>query len=88
VKLSRHPHPVDRPALPILMLAFLVVTVFGAVVMSTDEGPFPAGAAVLAVGAGASFLILLAIYWTAWVVRGHVLWLEERASSGDEPPAG
>jgi len=88
VKLSRHPHPVDRPTLPILMLVLLVLTVFGAFGLTGDDGPFPAGAAILVAGAGASFLVLLAIYWTAWVVRGHVLWLEERANPGDEPPAG
>ena len=88
MKLSRHPHPVDRPVLPILMVFFLVLTVFGASVLSEYDGPFPARAAVLTAGAGASFLVLLAIYWTAWVVRGHVLWLEERANSGDDPPVG
>ncbi|MET8146879.1 hypothetical protein ACIBSW_14145 [Actinoplanes sp. NPDC049668] len=40
----------------------------------------------MTVGSAASFVVLLAIYWTGWVVRGHVLWLEERATSGGEPP--
>ena len=85
---SRHPHPVDRPALPILMLAFVVLAALGASGWNGDGGRFQPWAAVMAVVSAASFVVLLAIYWTGWVVRGHMLWLEERANSGDEPSTG
>nr|BFE68940.1 hypothetical protein GCM10020092_022410 [Actinoplanes digitatis] len=68
------------------MIAFAVLAALGASGWNGDGGFFQPLAAVLAVVSAASFVVLLAIYWIGWVVRGHLLWLEERSSPGGEPP--
>ncbi len=34
----------------------------------------------------ACFLILFAVYWTGYLLKGHAVWQAERQVESDEPP--
>ena len=80
--LPRQPHPVDRPDIPALMIVSFVLGLLAAMAWNGNGGRFQPVAAVLAVVFFACFLILFAIYWAGWLMRGHEVWREERRQDG------
>ncbi|MEU2613865.1 hypothetical protein ABZ570_20100 [Micromonospora sp. NPDC007271] len=84
--LSRVPHPADSPALPIYMVIFFVLGLAGFAAHGLADG---AEALVIASLVSkvffACFLILFAIYWIGYLLRGHAVWLAERQAESDGP---
>jgi hypothetical protein len=80
---SRHPHPVDRPVLPFLMIAFVVIGAAAAANATGDDGSLRPAALILAIASVTSFVVLLGVYSTGWVLRGHELWRDERRAVAD-----
>ena len=78
VRLPREPHPVDRPVLLISMIVCGGLGTLAASGWNGDAGRFQPIAAVLAVVLFACFLIMFAVFWVGWLMRGHELWREER----------
>ncbi|MGW9196230.1 hypothetical protein [Micromonospora chersina] len=84
MRLPRVPHPVDRPALVVSMIACAGLGTLAASGWNGDGGRFQPVAAVLAVVLFACFLILFAVFWVGWLMRGHEVWREERRGGGEE----
>ncbi|MEU5942761.1 hypothetical protein ABZ807_27125 [Micromonospora sp. NPDC047548] len=78
LRLPRKPHPVDRPSLLIVMIICAALGVLAVSGWNGDGGRFQPIAAVLAIVLFACFLILFAVFWAGWLMRGHELWREER----------
>ncbi|MCX4388683.1 hypothetical protein OG777_17320 [Micromonospora peucetia] len=77
MRLPREPHPIDRPVITVLMIIFFGLGAVAASGWNGDGGRFQPIAAVLAVVLFGCFLILFAIFWVGWLMRGHELWREE-----------
>jgi hypothetical protein len=70
------------------MVSMIICAALGVLAVSGwngDGGRFQPIAAVLAIVLFACFLILFAVFWAGWLMRGHELWREERqeARGGD-----
>ncbi|MBB5116177.1 hypothetical protein ACGF5H_13940 [Micromonospora chalcea] len=78
MRLPREPHPVDRPGLLISMIVCGGLGTLAASGWNGDAGRFQPIAAVLAVVLFACFLIMFAVFWVGWLMRGHELWREAR----------
>ncbi|MDZ5447789.1 hypothetical protein U2F26_34670 [Micromonospora sp. 4G57] len=85
MRLPREPHPVDRPGLVVFMIVCAGLGALAAGGWNGDGGRFQPIAAVLAIVLFACFLILFAVFWVGWLMRGHELWREERRGArGDD----
>ncbi|MFG3697366.1 hypothetical protein ACGF5C_05515 [Micromonospora sp. NPDC047620] len=82
MRLPREPHPVDRPGPVLLMIVCAGLGTVAASGWNGDGGRIQPIAAVLAIVLFACFLILFAVFWVGWLMRGHELWREERRRSG------
>jgi len=87
--LPRVPHPADSSTLPIYMVIFFVL----GLVSSAAHGLANGGEAfvIASIVSGvffACFLILFAIYWTGYLLKGHAVWQAERQAESDGPSTG
>ncbi|MGC4863970.1 hypothetical protein ACLQ3B_00855 [Micromonospora sp. DT53] len=85
----RASHPADSSTLQLYMVLFFLLGLFGFTIYGLSDGE---GALVLAsIISGlffACFLILFAIYWIGYLLKGHAIWLAERRAESDGPSRG
>ncbi|MGC4836850.1 hypothetical protein ACLQ3D_20340 [Micromonospora vinacea] len=85
----RASHPADSSTLPLYMVLFFLLGVFSFATYGLSDGE---GALILAsIISGvffACFLILFAIYWVGYLLKGHASWLAERQADSDGPSTG
>ncbi|MEU7971388.1 hypothetical protein AB0B48_05050 [Micromonospora sp. NPDC049089] len=85
----RDSHPTDSSTLPLYMVLFFVLGVFSFAIYGLSDGE---GALILAsIISGvffACFLILFAIYWVGYLLKGHAIWQAERQAASDGPSVG
>jgi hypothetical protein len=74
-------HPADLAVLPFMMVVFIALGALGAGQWKDESGGTQPWAVLLALTSAASFVVLLAIYWTGWLLRGHTEWRESRDTS-------
>ncbi|MEU8260457.1 hypothetical protein AB0C02_07535 [Micromonospora sp. NPDC048999] len=86
--LTRAPHPADSSTLPIYMAIFLVLGLVGFAAHGLGDG---AEALIIASIVSkvffACFLILFAVYWIGYLLKGHAIWQAERRAESDGPSA-
>ncbi|MEV5211434.1 hypothetical protein AB0K35_28560 [Micromonospora sp. NPDC053740] len=87
--LPRASHPADGSTLPLYMVFFFLLGLVGFMIYGLSDGE---GALILAsIISGvffACFLILFAIYWIGYLLKGHAIWLAERQAGSDGPSTG
>ena len=87
--LPRASHPADSSTLPLYMVFFFLLGLVGFAIYGLSGGE---GALVLAsIVSGvffACFLILFAIYWIGYLLKGHAIWQAERQAESDRPSTG
>lgn len=67
------PHPAQTPTLPSYMTLFLFL---GGAALCLHEALGVVVASVVGSVLFACFLVLFAVYWLGWMLRGHVQWQE------------
>jgi membrane protein DedA with SNARE-associated domain len=73
-------HPINRPVLQPMMLAFLMIGGVLAALRDTEHGgPLVEAGAVVSLGC---FVMLFALYWLGWLLREHELWRNEQRTDG------
>ncbi|MFJ6197337.1 hypothetical protein [Micromonospora sp. NPDC092111] len=88
-RLTRVPHPCDSPALPIYMVIFFVFGLAGFATHGLADGKEALViASIVSVVFFICFLILFAIYWTGYLLKGHATWHADRQAEPDEPTTG
>jgi len=89
----RRVHPADSSTLPIYMVIFFVLGLVGFAAQGLADG-LSDGREALVIASIVSgvfftcFLILFAIYWTGYLLKGHALWQAERQAESDGPSTG
>ncbi|MEW2429214.1 hypothetical protein AB0877_14490 [Micromonospora sp. NPDC047644] len=82
-------HPADNSTLPLYMVFFFLLGLVGFAIHGLSDGE---GALVLAsIVSGvffACFLILFAVYWVGYLLKGHAIWQAERQAGPGGPPVG
>ena len=68
-------HPADTRTLPGYMILFLLL---GTVAVCSNEALGVVLASLVAGTLFACFLVLFAVYWLAWLLRGHAAWQDQR----------
>ncbi|MDT0527677.1 hypothetical protein RM555_01595 [Micromonospora sp. DSM 115977] len=87
--LPRVPHPADSPALPIYMVIFFFLGLAGFAAHGLSDGREALVIASIVSGVFFTcFLILFAIYWTGYLLKGHANWQAERQADFDGPSTG
>ncbi|MBY8871652.1 hypothetical protein K7640_07315 [Micromonospora sp. PLK6-60] len=83
-RLPRVPHPADSPALPTYMLIFFVLGLAGFAAHGLGDGREALIIAIIVSAVFfACFLILFAVYWTGYLLKGHAVWQAERRAGAD-----
>ncbi|MEU8155605.1 hypothetical protein AB0B94_18240 [Micromonospora sp. NPDC048986] len=86
---TRAPHPADSSTLPLYMVIFFFLGLVGLAARGMADGG--EGLVLASVVSGvlfACFLILFAIYWIGYLLKGHAIWLAERQAGSDGPSTG
>ncbi|WP_327034439.1 hypothetical protein [Micromonospora ureilytica] len=85
----RASHPADSSTLPLYMVLFFLLGLVSFVIYGLSDGQ---GALVLAsIISGmffGCFMILFAIYWIGYLLKGHAIWQAERQAESDGPSRG
>ncbi|WP_141710512.1 hypothetical protein [Micromonospora saelicesensis] len=87
--LPRAPHPADSSTLPLYMVIFFVLGLLGFAAHGLVDGR--EGFVLASIISGvffACFLILFAIYWIGYLLKGHAIWQAERQAGSEGPSAG
>ncbi|WP_433649499.1 hypothetical protein ACQP2C_22860 [Micromonospora zamorensis] len=79
-------HPADNSTLPLYMVLFFLLGVVGFATygLSGDEGAI-ALASIISGVFFACFLLLFAIYWVGYLLKGHAIWLAEFQAGAGGP---
>lgn len=87
--MPRAPHPADSSTLPLYMVIFFVLGLvsFTAHGLADSREGFVFASVVSGVFF-ACFLILFAIYWIGYLLKGHAIWQAERQAESNGPPTG
>ncbi|WP_422740345.1 hypothetical protein ACN263_14580 [Micromonospora sp. WMMD729] len=82
-------HPADSSTLPTYMLIFFVLGLVGFGAHGLGDGP---EALIIAIVVSAvfftCFLILFAVYWTGYLMKGHAVWQAGRRSESGGSTGG
>ncbi|MEU4530150.1 hypothetical protein AB0F49_18145 [Micromonospora ureilytica] len=87
--LPRVPHPSDGSTLPLYMVIFFFLGLVGFAARGMVDGG--EGLILASIVSGvffACFLILFAIYWIGYLLKGHAIWQAERQAESDGPSTG
>ncbi|MGC4758305.1 hypothetical protein [Micromonospora trifolii] len=87
--LPRAPHPADSSTLPLYMVMFFVLGLLGFAAHGLNDGR--EGFVLASIVSGvffACFLILFAVYWIGYLLKGHTIWQAERQAESNGPSTG
>ncbi|WP_328652617.1 hypothetical protein OG598_00870 [Micromonospora sp. NBC_00330] len=86
---TRASHPADSSTLPLYMVIFFFLGLVGFAARGMADGG--EGLVLASIVSGvffACFLILFAIYWIGYLLKGHAIWQAERQAQADGPSVG